>query len=53
MPPEWMWPFPEDLKLWFEDVQAAREERAKGGSDSGDDDGDMVENELAPKRARR
>lgn len=51
MPPEWMWPFPDDLNLWFEDVQAARDERASPNSDAGDD-GDMVENDLAPRRPR-
>lgn len=52
MPPEWMWPFPDDLELWFEDVKQARKERFSGGQDDNDDD-DMVENELAPRRARR
>ncbi len=50
MPPEWMWPFPEELNLWFEDVKAARDERMAGGGKDDDDEGEMVENDLAPPR---
>lgn len=24
MPPEWMWPFPDELENWFGDVKAKR-----------------------------
>lgn len=52
MPPEWMWPFPDELELWFEDVKQARKEKyGPGGADDSDDD-DMIENKLAPRRAR-
>lgn len=25
MPPSWMWPFPDELEIWFEDIETARE----------------------------
>lgn len=43
MPPEWMWPFPDELNKWFEQVEFDREARAKG-----EDPGERLErNELA------
>lgn len=43
MPPEWMWPFPDELNKWFEQVELDREARAKG-----EDPGEHLErNELA------
>jgi hypothetical protein len=43
-PPEWMWPVTHELEVWFERVEAERDERY------GSDDRDQVplmENELA------
>lgn len=48
VPPEWMWPFDEELEHWFDDVD--RKRRAKyGGEDEpgGEVEGDVMENELA------
>lgn len=52
MPPRWMWPFEEELQLWFERVD--RERRSKYGGDSSDDEegGVMMGNELAKGRGR-
>lgn len=55
VPPSWMWPFEDELKEWFEQVKADRENRY--GGDDADDDGDsggkpmMLSNEFA--RGRR
>ena len=35
-PPSWMWPFPEELKTWFEEVEIARDHE-RGGSPDPDD----------------
>lgn len=51
MPPAWMWPLPEALDDWFEEV-AARHKEQYGGGDSGrDEEVPMMQNELA--RGRR
>lgn len=54
MPPQYMWPFEEELELWFERVDREREARYGGGSSSYDDDetGSMMGNELARGRGR-
>jgi hypothetical protein len=47
IPPEWMWPFDEALKEWFEEVKANRE------SPSEPDDRtvvEMMDNELTKGR---
>jgi hypothetical protein len=43
VPPEWMWSVEHELEIWFERVQAEREERYGGGSRNEP----MVENEYA------
>lgn len=51
MPPEWMWPWEEELDSWFETVKQKREERFSGGSTSSDDSGGpMLQNEYARGR---
>jgi hypothetical protein len=45
VPPEWMWPFQEELELWFEEVQHRRDE--KWGTNSGDVTAPMMSNEYA------
>lgn len=46
MPPEWMWPFEDELKIHFEDVERQRDERIGRPSD-GEASGPMMSNELA------
>lgn len=48
MPPEWMWPFDEDLELWFEEVDRNRKEKYGGNADSSSEE--MLENEYARDR---
>lgn len=31
MPPQWMWPFPEELDVWFQQVIEARASASNGG----------------------
>lgn len=48
-----MWPFEEELELWFEEVERVREEKygSQGGDPGGDaDSGPMLHNELARER---
>jgi hypothetical protein len=52
MPPQWMWPFEDDLEIWFEDVEQKRKERFGGGSSSGDTDVPLMKNELSEGRGR-
>ena len=53
MPPQYMWPFEEELELWFERVDTEREARYGGGSSSDDEGtGSMMGNELARGRGR-
>ena len=55
VPPEWMWPFNEELDEWFDEVEFQRSQKYGGGSDA--DDADMDRNEYAKdlekKRNRR
>lgn len=48
MPPEWMWPFTEELEEWFEEVTARR--RDGTSRDVLEDAPDMVENTLTRGR---
>lgn len=50
IPPEWMWPFDDELKLWFEEMAEARKAKYNG-SGSGDTEVPLMENELS--RGRR
>lgn len=36
MPPEWMWPFDEELEGWFDEVERKRNERYGGSGGDGD-----------------
>lgn len=38
VPPKWMWPHEEELVVWFEEVQIARDEKYGGGSDTSNGD---------------
>lgn len=49
MPPAWMWPFEDELELWFEEVERRRSEKY-GTSRSEDESVPMMQNELAKSR---
>lgn len=49
MPPRWMWPFEDELEIWFEEVERKREERY-GGKGGSDDSVPMMSNELSKGR---
>ncbi len=44
MPPEWMWPFADEVEEWLEDVMAQRENRYGGGGDE-DEEVPLTDNE--------
>ena len=48
MPPQWMWPFVEELEIWFEEVDNRRKEGRP--SSGGDETVPMMSNELARDR---
>lgn len=48
LPPRWMWPFEDELKIWFEEVDEKRNEQH---GDSGGEAVPMMANELT--RGRR
>ena len=52
MPPEWMWSVDHELEIWFERVEAEREEKYGG---TGDDRTEvpMMTNELAAQRRKQ
>lgn len=50
-PPQWMWPFNDELEAWFDDVDAARKARY-GGESNDDTEVPMMANELAKGRGR-
>lgn len=47
-PPGWMWPFPDELDAWFDEVKLAREQKWKGDSDDGWDSPGALQNEWSP-----
>jgi hypothetical protein len=49
LPPEWMWPYDDDLELWFEEVDRRRREKF-GGSDADASSEGMLANEYARDR---
>lgn len=58
MPPEWLWPFDDEVGEWLEDVMAARKKKySSGGSD--DEEVPLMENddervvELLKRSGRR
>jgi hypothetical protein len=52
MPPRWMWPFEDELEIWFEAVEEQRKARYGGGDSSGDTSVPMMKNELAQGRGQ-
>lgn len=53
MPPRWMWPFTDELELWFEEVEANRERKYSSSGSSGDDGLSMEGNALAKEGVRQ
>lgn len=49
MPPQWKWPFEEELALHFERVQRERDAKYNKGGSSNDDDGTGIQNEYAER----
>lgn len=48
IPPGWMWPFEDELDIWFAAVKKKNDE--KYGRDSGDEESsEMMENEFAER----
>ncbi len=57
-PPEWMWPFDDQLNEWFDQVERDRNDKYGGGNDRDElssQGGIVLENEYAAdmRRARR
>lgn len=48
MPPQWKWPFEDELSLHFERVQAARDAKY-GGNSGGEEDEGGIQNEYAER----
>lgn len=46
IPPEWMWPFPEELDTWWDEVKQAREMGGMSRMEPGEDV-PMMSNDLA------
>lgn len=52
-PPVWMWPFEDELEVWFEEVDRKRKDKWGGGASNDDDDeagGSMMANDFARGR---
>lgn len=53
MPPSWMWPFEDELEIWFAEVEEERKNKySPTGGDSDDGDSSMMQNDLAVGRGR-
>lgn len=52
IPPEWMWPFDDELEDWFDKIKRDREDKHSSGRDdsSDSDSGAMLQNELTKDR---
>lgn len=50
MPPQWMWPFDEELEVWFEEVDRQRKNRFGSSDDDDEPMGAMMQNEYAKDR---
>lgn len=52
VPPPWMWPFEDELEIWFERVDEERKARYGGGGSGGDETVPLMQNELTKDRGR-
>lgn len=50
IPPQWMWPFEEELQIWFQQVEEKRNERNGRSGDNGDTNVPMMSNDMAKGR---
>lgn len=48
IPPEWMWPFEDELSEWFDEVRAARENPSSSPKEDREEV-PLMENELAKR----
>jgi hypothetical protein len=51
-PPQWMWPFDQELEAWFDRVDEQRKQRYGGSGSSSSESEGMMRNELAKGRGR-
>lgn len=49
VPPKWMWPFAEELEIWFERVEEERKEKYGTTNDESGDES-LMDNELTRGR---
>jgi hypothetical protein len=49
IPPQWMWPFEDELKIWFQQVEEKRDER-NGNHGDKDTTVPMMSNDMAKGR---
>lgn len=49
VPPSWMWPFEDELEIWFDQVEEKREDKY-GRKSGGDETVPLMSNELAKGR---
>lgn len=47
-----MWPFEDELEIWFAEVEEERKSKYSPNDDSGDGDSSMMHNDLAAGRGR-
>lgn len=50
IPPQWMWAFDKELKVWFEEVKEARKAERDNPNRSKDTEVPMMQNELSQRR---
>ncbi len=46
LPPRWMWPFPQELNTWFEEVEMIRDKDRASGEEGDVEGADMMNNEF-------
>jgi hypothetical protein len=49
MPPMWMWPFDDELEIWFDRVDRERKEKYGGGESDTREKVPLMDNELSAR----
>lgn len=49
-PPSWMWPFEDELDVWFANVEEERKNKYGGDDSDTDNNEPLMQNELAKGR---
>lgn len=49
MPPSWMWPFDDELEIWFERVDRERKEKYGGDSEDDREESPMMDNTYSER----